>query len=167
MSDAYLGEIRMLGGNYAPVGWMMCDGSVLSISQNEALFALLGTTYGGDGQTTFALPDLRGRAPMHQSPQYPMGMKAGVESVTLNTNNLAAHTHVPSAQSANGTASSPANAVWAGNSDYTCFTQGAPNTNFNAGSIGPAGGNVPHDNMMPYVAINYIIATQGIFPSPN
>jgi microcystin-dependent protein len=167
MSDAYVGEIRMLGGNYAPVGWAMCDGSVLSISDNQALFALLGTTYGGDGQSTFALPDLRGRAPMHQSPQYPMGMKAGVESVTLITSNLAAHTHAPSAQSANGTASSPANAFWAGNSDYTCFLQGAPNTNFNAGSIGPSGGSVPHDNMMPYVAINYIIALEGIFPSQN
>jgi microcystin-dependent protein len=165
MSDAYLGEIRMFGGNYAPVGWAVCDGSVVSISQNEALYSLLGTTYGGDGVTTFAVPDLRGRAPMHQAGGYPLGQKGGTESVTLLTNNLASHAHTPMAQSANGTASSPSGTVWAGNSDYACFATQNPSAAFNPGTIGPSGGNQPHENMMPFTTINFIIAVEGIYPS--
>jgi microcystin-dependent protein len=167
MADAYIGEIRMFGGNYAPSGWALCDGSVISISQNQALFALIGTTYGGDGVQTFGLPDLRGRAPIHKSNVYPLGQKGGVESVTLTSQNMAAHTHVPSAQTATGSAASPANAFWAGNSDYNTFVQAAPTAQFNPTTIGAAGGSQPHENMMPFTTINFIIATEGIFPSQN
>lgn len=167
MSDAYLGEIRMFGGSYAPRDWALCDGSVISISANEALFSLLGTTYGGDGVSTFALPDLRGRAPMHQSATYPRGQKGGVETVTLTTASLPVHTHAAMAQGANGTASSPANAVWAGNSDYELFAAGAPDTAFNPAAIAAAGAGLAHDNMMPFAAVNFIIATAGIFPVSN
>jgi microcystin-dependent protein len=164
MSEAYIGEIRMFGGNYAPIGWLICDGSLISISDNQALFALLGTTYGGDGMSTFALPDLRGRAPMHKSPTYPLGQKGGTEAVTLTSGNLAMHSHIPRAQAANGTASSPLNAVWAGNSDYTCYAATAPTAAFNPGTIMAAGGSQPHENMMPFTTINFIIATEGIYP---
>lgn len=167
MADAYLGEIRMFSGSYAPQDWALCDGSVISIAQNQALYALLGNTYGGDGVNTFALPDLRGRAPMHQSPTYPLGQKAGVESVTLTTASLAAHTHSAMAQTGAGSSSSPANAVWAGNSDFDVFAATAPDTSFNPGAITPAGGGQAHDNMMPFLAVNFIIATAGIYPQSN
>lgn len=167
MSDAYLGEIRMFGGNYAPQDWALCDGSTLSIAANQALFSLLGTSYGGDGISTFALPDLRGRAPMHKAPGYPLGQQAGSETVTLTTENLPVHSHTPMAQGANGPASSPANAVWAGNSDFSVFSSATPDTLFNPAAIQPTGKGQAHDNMMPYVGINFIIATAGIYPSPN
>jgi microcystin-dependent protein len=167
MAEPYVGEIRMFGGDFAPTGWALCDGSVLSINANEMLYSLLGTTYGGDGQTTFGLPDLRGRVPMHQSSTHPLGQKGGTETVTLTQSNLATHTHAAAAQGANGTVASPGNAFWAGNADYNCFAPAgtATDASFNAGTIAPAGGSQPHENMMPFVAINFIIATQGIYPS--
>ncbi|MGZ5199357.1 MAG: phage tail protein [Telluria sp.] len=157
----------MFAGNFAPVNWAKCDGSVIPISGNDALFALIGNTYGGDGQTTFGLPDLRGRAPMHKSPTYPIGSKGGDESVTLTPNQMPAHTHTVNASSTPGTASNPENAVWAG-SFYTSFsTDQAPPVAMNPQAVSAAGGSQPHDNMMPYLVINYIICTVGIYPSFN
>lgn len=168
MSDMYVGEIRMFTGNYAPVGWAMCNGQLLSISQNEALYTLIGTTYGGDGQNTFALPDLRGRLPIHMSSSYPIGAMAGTESVTLLSTQMPAHTHIPNASSFVGTSANPSNAVWSASSatNVSPYANPAvPDTTMNPRNIGTAGGNQPHDNMMPFLTVSYIIALQGIFPS--
>ena len=171
MGTPYLGEIRMFGGNFAPQGWAFCNGQVLSIAENDALFTLIGTTYGGDGQTTFALPDLRGRAPVHmgQGPglsNYTIGQAAGSETVTLITNQLPAHSHPPAANSSTGTSTSPAGNVWAASKDLSPFTT-VPNTNMNSGAMGMAGGSQPHDNLPPYLTISFIISLFGIFPSQN
>jgi microcystin-dependent protein len=157
----------MFSGSYAPRGWALCDGGTLNIADNSALFALLGNTYGGDGVSTFALPDLCGRAPLHQGPGYPRGQKAGTETVALTTASLAAHSHTAMAQSANGTASSPSGAVWAGNSDYELYATTAPDAQFNPAAIAPAGAGLAHDNMMPFTTVNFIIATAGIYPQPD
>ncbi|HWI64813.1 MAG TPA: tail fiber protein [Symbiobacteriaceae bacterium] len=169
MSECFIGEIRMFGGNFAPVGWAFCDGQTLNIAQNDVLFALIGTTYGGDGQTTFKLPDLRGRIPIHrgQNPAtgttYNMGAPGGVESVVLGTNNLPAHTHQALGNSANGTADTPAQNVWAG-SALNQFVASAPNATMNVALLSPVGNNQPHDNMMPFLTVNFIIATEGLWP---
>lgn len=175
MSTPYIGEIRMFGGNFAIRGWALCHGQLLAISQNDALFALIGTTYGGDGQTTFAVPDLRGRVPLHmgQGPglsNRTIGEKAGSETVTLTTNNLPVHTHVPQVRSGAGDMGAPAtNATWASSAGgvkvYTA--SGTPPASALASSIGSIGGNQPHENRMPFQAVNFIIALEGIFPSPN
>ena len=162
MSESYLGEIRMFAGNFAPQGWALCNGQVLSIAENEALFALLGTTYGGDGQTTFGLPDLQGRIPVHPSTAYPRGSKGGVETVTLIADQMPAHTHTANAINATGTALSPSNAVWAGGPRET-YASGTPAA-MNATSISPVGGSQPHNNMMPSTAISFIISLYGVFP---
>jgi len=176
MSDQFVGEIRMFGGDYAPLGWALCDGSTISISGNEALYSLLGTTYGGDGVTTFKLPDLRGRVPIHQaagnlpilgSVNYPLGAMGGVETVTLTSNQMPAHTHVPSANTNNGTVSNPTNAFWASNSDTSVYSNATPNALMNPAEVGPAGGNMPHNNMMPFVTLNFIIALEGNYPMQN
>jgi len=167
MSECYLGEIRIFAGNYAPVGWEMCNGQLLSVSQYQALFTLLGTTYGGNGTTTFGLPDLRGRVPIHKGNGYTQGMAAGTEEVTLLSSQLPSHTHIPAAQSAVGSADTPNGAVWAASSTnsniYTNNTAAlepmAPT------SIMPFGGSQPHENMMPYMALSFIIAVVGIFPT--
>ncbi|MFJ7951947.1 phage tail protein [Lysinibacillus sp. NPDC096418] len=168
MSEAYLGEVRMFSGNYAPVGWALCNGQTLSISENEALFALIGTTYGGDGQTTFALPDLQGRIPIHKSPQYALGSKGGTETVTLTQAQLPAHTHLLNANNNPNDASQspPTNHVW-GVSDLDNYqTDAASNiVQMNASLITLVGGNLPHNNIMPSMAINFIIATEGLFPT--
>jgi microcystin-dependent protein len=167
MSEAYLGEIRMFAGNFAPVDWALCDGSLIPIEQNEALYMLIGTTYGGDGTNTFALPDLRGRAPLHKSGTYPIGSKGGVESVTLTSDQLAAHSHAAMASTVDGTATTPENGVWA-TSIYASFsTAQAPSATMNTQAVAAVGGSQPHDNMMPFVAVSYIICTAGIFPSLN
>lgn len=166
MSECFIGEIRMFSGNYAPQGWEMCNGQLLPISQNQVLYTLLGITYGGDGITTFALPDLRGRVPIHKSTAYPLGAKAGTETVTLTPGQMPSHTHAAAAQSAVGTATSPSNAYWAATTTTNIYT----NTNTGLVAMAPnsvsmAGGSLPHDNMMPYLGISFIISTQGIFPS--
>jgi microcystin-dependent protein len=169
MSEAYVGEIRMFAGNFAPQGWAFCDGTELPISGNEVLFTLIGTTYGGDGTTTFALPELRGRIPLHMGKSsasgttYSLGEKGGTETVTLITSELPKHTHVPNAQSAAGTANSPANAVWAA-SPYSQYSSNNPDGTMNASLISSVGGNQPHDNMMPFLAMSFIIALEGLFP---
>jgi microcystin-dependent protein len=171
MGTPFLGEIRLFGGNFAPLGYAFCSGQILSISQNDALFALIGTTYGGDGQTTFALPDLRGRIPVHvgQGPglsSYVLGQSGGAETVTLTTQQLPAHTHAAQAQSAAGNQAAPGGGVWAA-SGQNQFSSNAPNAAMSNAAIGSAGGSQPHDNAMPYQVISFIIALEGIFPSRN
>ncbi len=172
MSQPYIGEIRLVGFNFAPVGWALCAGQLVSISQNDALFALLGTTYGGDGIQTFALPDLRGRAPIHagQGPGLTnriQGEQLGSESVTLTSNQMPAHNHAARAQSAAGAASKPQNAVWAGSSagDTPYKAALATPTTLNPQALPSAGSNQAHENREPLLVMNYIIALYGIFPS--
>lgn len=170
--DPYLGEIRMFGGNFAPQGWALCNGQLLPISENDALFALIGTTYGGDGQTTFALPDLQGRVFIHQGTNprtgttYDMGEQSGTENVTLLTPQLPNHSHVVVGQKENGSAETPNGNYFAQSTNAT-YSTNAPNATMASGLVVPAGGGQPHDNMMPYLAVNFIIALQGIFPSQN
>ena len=168
MSEHYIGEIRMFSGNYAPQGWALCNGQVLSISENELLYALIGTTYGGDGRATFALPDLRGRIGIHQgknpntNTSYPIGQKGGTDAVTLTTATLPSHTHNVNVFNTEGSQPDPTNAFWAkGNPQYS---NASPNNQMNSSLISTVGGNQPHDNVMPFLSINYIIALQGLFP---
>ncbi|MBD2867718.1 phage tail protein [Paenibacillus sp. IB182493] len=161
----------MFGGTFAPLGWELCDGRLLSISENELLFSLLGTTYGGDGQTTFAVPNLASRIPVGQgtNPQtgtnYVIGQRGGTENVTLTQTELPAHTHVAVASSQAGTQISPAGAVWAAQTMQNVYSQQPPTVQMSPQSLSPFGGNQPHDNMMPFLAINFIIATEGTYPS--
>lgn len=166
MSMPFVGEIRVFAGNFAPQGWMFCDGQLLSIAQNTVLFTLIGTTYGGDGQTTFALPDLRGRIPVHQGAGLVIGGKDGAEQVTLTSAQLPAHGHALQATAADGTSADPTNNVWA-ESDARTFSTAAPDGSMSATSLGSAGGGQPHANMMPFVGLNFIISLFGIFPSQN
>jgi microcystin-dependent protein len=166
VADPFVGEIRMFGGNFAPRGWAFCDGSVLPISQNEALFSLIGTTYGGDGQSTFNLPDLRGRLPIHQGGGFVIGQSAGTEAVTLTLNQIPQHTHAVSARTS-ATAGSPSGAVYGGNTTTTIYTANPPSAQMNAAMVGIGGGSQPHDNMMPYGVVSFIIALEGIYPSRN
>lgn len=168
MSDPFIGEIRIFGGNFAPVGWALCQGQLLPISQNDALFALIGTTYGGDGQQTFALPDLRSRVPLHQGAGYVLGQMAGEESVTLTTNQIPSHSHAPQASSATGSSTSPGGNVYAAApAGVNWYSSAAPSAAMAPNMVGPSGGSQPHDNMIPFLAMNFIIALQGIFPSQN
>ena len=164
MSEAFLGEIRMFSFDFAPKGWLLCMGQTLSINQNQALFSLLGTTYGGDGVTTFRLPDLRDRAPLHFGPGYTQGQVAGEATHVLTQNEMPNHTHTASAR-AGASTPSPAGAVWAG-SAKTAFAT-SPTTAMSSAALAPSGNNQPHDNMPPYLVITFGIATQGIFPSRN
>lgn len=166
MSQPYVGEIRMFGGNFAPVGWMFCEGQLLQISQYDTLFNLIGTTYGGDGQTTFALPDLRGRIPVHpDGSNFQLAQSGGTETVTLTTAQLPQHGHIALA-SVNGTAAaSPTNNTWGMASGSTPYTDQPFDSQMNAGAIGAAGGSQPHDNFMPYLCIDFIISLFGVFPS--
>jgi microcystin-dependent protein len=156
----------MFPGNFAPSGWAICDGSILPIAENDVLFNLIGITYGGDGQSTFALPDLRGRAPIHQGNGFVIGQAGGVEAVTLTINQLPVHNHVPQAAigATGNPANSPAGNVWSGWTGGQ-FTTQAPAVNMNAAAINTDGGSQPHDNMVPFLAINFIISLFGVFPS--
>jgi microcystin-dependent protein len=163
MASPYLGEVKMTAFNFAPKGWALCNGQVMSIQQNTALFSLLGTTYGGDGITTFNLPNLQGNVPMHFGNSYIEGQTGGVQSVTL-LSNQAGHSH---GVSATATANS---STAAGNFPATSgkpIYGGSTNTTMNAAIISPAGGNQPHSNLQPYLVVNFIIALVGIFPSRN
>jgi microcystin-dependent protein len=172
MADPFIGEIRMFGGNFAIQGWAFCDGSLQSIAQNDALFALLGTTYGGDGVQTYALPDLRGRVPVNQGQgaglsNYVIGQRGGAETVTLSGSQLPQHQHIAVGTVQGAPTSNPANNNW-GNSSPAAnsFGPGASaNATMNAASIANTGGNQPHENMLPFLVINYIIALFGIYPS--
>jgi len=173
----YIGEIRMFAGNYAPNGWAICDGSLISIADNDVLFALIGTTYGGDGQTTFALPDLRGRAPIHQGNGYVIGQMGGTETVTLTANQIQSHTHAGSlmlgVSNQGGNVDTPVGNVTAVNpargKEFSTVSNGTMAlVGFSANAATSAvGGNQPHENMKPFVAVNYIISLYGIFPTQN
>jgi microcystin-dependent protein len=168
MSDPYTGEIRMFGGNFAPSGWAFCNGQLLPISENDALFTLIGTTYGGDGQETFALPDLQGRIPIHQGPNFTIGQKGGVETVTLTIQQIPIHTHPPQCKSTAGELGSPQNAVWAASAtNQTLYTDSPPTAGVTMSSacMTNDGGSQPHENMMPYLVISFIISLFGIYPS--
>lgn len=171
MAIPYVGEIRMFGGNFAPSGWMFCAGQLLPISENETLFQLVGTTYGGDGQQTFALPDLRGRVPIHQGQgpglsSYVLAQNGGIETVTLTTNQIPIHTHIPMASNT-GASDNPANNFWANSTSGKPYSAAPPAVQMNAGSITPVGGSQPHENMIPFLCVSYIISLFGIFPSPS
>lgn len=168
MSNPYVGEIRLFAGNFAPAGWSFCDGSLLPISENETLFNLIGTTYGGDGQSTFALPDMRGRLPMHQGAGVVLAELGGVEEVTLTVGQLPAHTHPFVASSAVGTGSTPTGNVIAAPASVRMWRAGAAtNVSFPAQSIAATGGSQPHSNLQPYLCVNFIISLFGVFPSPT
>jgi microcystin-dependent protein len=159
----------MFGGNFAPAGWMFCEGQLLPISENETLFQLIGTTYGGDGQSTFALPDLRGRLPMHQGNGFILAETGGAEEITLTVNQIAAHNHALLGTVNQGTQNQPQNALLAQSPTQNAFPYGTDNpaTNLNAGTIGPVGGSQPHNNFQPYLCVDFIISLFGIFPSPT
>jgi len=165
MSEPYVGEIRMFGGNFAPSGWMFCEGQLLPISEYDVLFNLIGTTYGGDGQSTFALPDLRGRLPIHMGSGFVQGANGGVENVTLTTNQIPAHTHTVSATTNSNTASLPGGNFLASGPDI--YDQNKPGTTTMAAAIGPFGGSQPHSNFQPYLCVNFILSLFGIFPSQS
>jgi microcystin-dependent protein len=165
MSDPYIGEIRMFGGNFAPNGWLLCQGQLVSISDYDTLFNLIGTTYGGDGQQTFGLPNLASRIPVHMGSGFVLGQAAGVETVTLNTNQLPVHTHQP-VGAAIATSPSPNNAYWASYANMQ-YSDQPPNAPMALNALSPSGGNQPHENMSPYLAINFIISMYGIYPSPS
>ncbi|HLF26216.1 MAG TPA: tail fiber protein [Anaerolineae bacterium] len=173
MGTPYIGEIRMFGGNFAPAGWAFCDGQLMPIAENDALFTLIGTTYGGDGQTTFALPDLRGRIPIHQgtggglTPRT-LGESGGVETVTLTVNQSPAHAHTFVGTASTASAANPANALVAAPSTIDLYRPAtAPNSNLAANALGATGGSQPHDNLQPYQCISFIISLFGIFPTQN
>jgi len=171
MSDPFVGEIRMFGGNFAPLGWAFCDGTQIPISENDTLFNLIGTTYGGDGQSTFKLPDLRGRLPVHMGTArsgtpYTLGQTGGVEQVTLTANQMPIHAHAPRANSAPGAQTSPAGNVWADSPNHP-YSASAPAAVMASQAIGSAGSGQPHDNMVPFLAVSFIISLFGIFPSQN
>lgn len=169
MGEPFIGEIRMFGGNFAPAGWAFCNGQLMPISENDALFTLIGTTYGGDGQETFGLPNLQGRVPMHAGTQggitYTLGESAGVESVTLTTQQIPIHTHPFTASTAGATATSPSGQVIAQSGQRAVYTEDSTTTNLAASSITPQGGSQPHENMQPYLAISFILSLFGVFPT--
>lgn len=170
MSEPFVGEIRMFAGNFAPRGWAFCDGQLLAVSQNDALFSLLGTIYGGDGRTTFGLPDLRGRIPLHQGhgpglSERRLGSKGGAEKVTLTTNQLPSHSHAWNANTAAATGGSPQGKVLATPSGFRLYQQTDPNANLAASTIANTGGSQSHTNLMPTLCVHFIIALVGIYPS--
>jgi microcystin-dependent protein len=168
MGTPYLGEIKIISWNFAPQGWAFCNGQFLPINQNQALFSILGTVYGGNGQTTFALPDLRGRTPIYTGQGFVLGEKGGETAHTLTLPELAAHTHIPNC---NGTAGGANLGVvtsnyWA-DGGKSIYSTAAPNTSLLAQATTPVGGSQPHENTSPYLVLNFIIALVGIFPSQN
>ncbi len=165
MANPYLGEIKMFGGNFAPVGWHFCDGALLPISENDALFTLIGTTFGGDGQETFALPNMQSRFFMHQGNGFILGETGGTESVTLTVQQIPVHNHVPAGDSVGGS-DSPNGNVWGKSTTGKPYAiTGGPTVLFNPQTVVPAGGSQPHDNMQPFLCVSFIIALFGIFPN--
>jgi microcystin-dependent protein len=169
MAEPFIGQLMLVGFNFAPRGWAMCNGQILPIAQNTALFSLLGTTYGGNGQTTFALPNLQSRVPVHfgQGPglsNYDLGQTGGSETVTLTVNNMPAHSHPAGSSQAAATSTRPSGQVPAGGGAYTASSDG---TTLNPAFISNVGGNQPFNNVQPYLALNWVIALEGIFPSRN
>jgi len=166
MPNPFLSEIRIFAFNFPPKGWAFCNGQLLPINQNQALFSLLGTTYGGDGQTTFALPDLRGRAPIHMGSSFSLGQRGGEEAHTLTMGEMAAHTHQTRGSADNATVAPPTNNFWASNTGFTPYGTTA-NIAMSPTCIGNVGGGQAHENRSPFLVLNFCIALQGIFPSQN
>lgn len=168
--EPFIGQIMMFGGTFAPKGWALCDGQLLSITQNSALFSILGTTFGGDGKSTFGLPDLRGRAPIHMgtgpglSPRS-LGQRLGEEKVTLNVQEIPSHNHTVACATARGSSPDPASNILAGDPDKPYTASG--NETMSTAMIRDTGGGQPHDNVQPSLCINFVIALQGIYPSRN
>lgn len=170
MAQPYVGEIRMFAGNFAPAGWMFCEGQLLPISENETLFQLIGTTYGGDGQSTFALPDLRGRIPIHQGNGFMLAETGGAEEITLTVNQIPAHGHAMLASNNLATGSAPSANVLPGRAQAATITPygtDSPPSTLSAQTVGGTGGSQPHTNMQPYLCVSFIISLFGIFPSPT
>jgi microcystin-dependent protein len=167
MAQPYVGEIRMFAGNFAPAGWMFCEGQLLPISENETLFQLIGTTYGGDGESTFGLPDLRGRLPIHQGNGFILAEQGGAEEITLTVSQIAAHSHPSLATTALGTNPNPQNNILAAAGNINLYRETAANTPMSNQAIGPVGGSQPHTNFQPYLCVDFIISLFGIFPSPT
>jgi microcystin-dependent protein len=172
MAQPYIGEIRMFAGTYAPAGWLFCSGQVLPISENETLFQLIGTTYGGDGESSFALPNIQSRVPMHRGNgpdgvTYPLAQMAGTEQETLTTQQIPSHTHSFLVSTNPANTNSPVGNVLGEQGTINLFLVDSPNQAMKPGSLTPVGGSQPHDNTQPYLCINYIISLFGIFPSPT
>jgi microcystin-dependent protein len=166
MGTPFIGEVRLFAGNFAPNGWEFCNGQLVPIAENDALFALIGTTYGGDGQSTFALPDLRSRVPLHQGGTHAIGELVGTETVTLTPAQMPTHGHELRGSAGTATSRTPAGNVAATLAEVTTFAYGtdAPSTTL-APSVGPAGQNQPHENVQPFLCLNFIISMFGIFPN--
>jgi microcystin-dependent protein len=166
MAQPYVGEIRMFAGNFAPAGWMFCEGQLLPISENETLFQLIGTTYGGDGESTFALPDLRGRLPLHQGNGFILAETGGAEEITLTVNQIPAHTHVLLASAGTAAGTTPGGSVFA-SALQDAYVEDITPQNLNPGAVTSVGGSQPHTNFQPYLCVDFIISLFGIFPSPS
>lgn len=165
MSEPFLSEIKIVSFNFPPKGWAFCNGQLLPINQNQALFALLGTTYGGDGRVNFGLPNLQSRIPIHMGGEFTLGERGGEPAHTLNVSELPTHTHTPQGNSTNpASASSASGNLWGYNTQNT-YAPNSDGTAMNPACIAAVGGNQPHDNMSPYLVLNFVIALQGIFPS--
>jgi len=171
MAQPYVGEIRMFAGNFAPAGWMFCEGQLLPISENETLFQLIGTTYGGDGESTFALPDLRGRIPIHQGTgggsSFTLAETGGSEEITLTVNQIPSHTHPLLASTNAAVSQTPGTQLFAATQAPIYFNSPDAPGNLAAVSIGPTGGSQPHTNFQPYLCVDFIISLFGLFPSPT
>jgi microcystin-dependent protein len=167
MAQPYVGEIRIFAGNFAPAGWSFCEGQLLPISENETLFNLIGTTYGGDGESTFALPDLRGRIPLHQGNGFILAETGGVEEITLSVSQIAAHTHSAMGTNNIGQQANPHNHVPARVTGSDVYGVNQPHADLSAATVQPVGGSQPHLNFQPYLCVNFIISLFGIFPSPT
>jgi microcystin-dependent protein len=169
MAQPYVGEIRMFAGNFAPAGWMFCEGQLLPISENETLFQLIGTTYGGDGQSTFALPDLQGRLPIHQGTNqgntFTLAQTGGTEETTLTVQQIPAHNHAFLTSADVGTSAQPTNNVVAKTTTGFAYINEDPSMNMAPTAISPTGGSQPHTNFQPYLCVDFIISLFGIFPS--
>jgi microcystin-dependent protein len=165
VAQPYVGEVRIFAGNFAPSGWRFCDGQLLPISENETLFQLIGTTYGGDGQSTFALPDLRGRLPLHFGNGFVLAETGGAEEITLTAQQIPAHTHALMASTAPGTQNAPSNSVTAASPSVTLYVGDVPDANMAPSAVSPVGGSQPHTNFQPYLCVSFIISLFGIFPS--
>jgi microcystin-dependent protein len=165
MAQPYVGEIRIFAGNFAPAGWMFCEGQQLPISEYETLFNLIGTTYGGDGQSVFNLPDLRGRLPIHMGGGFTLAQNGGVETVTLTVAQIPAHTHAYMSANAVANSPNPGGNVVGESTSISLYESQAPSAAMAAGGIGLVGGNQPHNNFQPYLCVDFIISLFGIFPS--